>query len=441
MERVNFTKSWISNLPFEVAEYQDELVPQLHLRVGRRAKTFSLVRFRATDNRYFRVHVGDASRMNPIIARDEARRLAGLIGKGLDPRAPKPLPANAITLQRVWGDFQKSRALKPNTLRGYKQIVDSPLADLMSTRMSHLTWTTVRDLHRELGSKSGEQYANAVMRLLRSMVNFARAEYLNEDGDPIFTDNPVARLSLTKAWYKNKRRKTYIRKQDLQAWLQAVYKLDNEVHRDYLLVCLLSGLRRSEATSLRPEHVDLMDQSFLIPDTKNDEGHRLPMGPELRKIFNRRVEACKGDWLFPGRKEGMPLNDPRKSMAKITKVSGVPFVMHDLRRTFTTIAESLELSSYVIKRLLNHEMSGDVTAGYIVPNVERLRGPMTRIESTILSWLSPPEAHQDNQQSETPPDTGSDPRLHTSQSASPSVSPSSLATSIQPSASTRVGSG
>ena len=39
--------------------------------------------------------------------------------------------------------------------------------------------------------------------------------------------------------------------------------------------------------------------------------------------------------------------------------------LHDLRRTFITAAESLDISAYAVKRLVNHKMSWDVTAGYI----------------------------------------------------------------------------
>ena len=60
--------------------------------------------------------------------------------------------------------------------------------------------------------------------------------------------------------------------------------------------------------------------------------------------------------------------------------TGTPdFTLHDLRRTFTTVAEHLDVSYYALKRLLNHRMSGDVTAGYVVKDVERLRGPMDLI--------------------------------------------------------------
>jgi integrase len=64
--------------------------------------------------------------------------------------------------------------------------------------------------------------------------------------------------------------------------------------------------------------------------------------------------------------------------------SGVKFTIHDLRRTFITIAESLGISPYALKRLLNHRIDADVTAGYIVIDAERLRQPVEQIAERIL---------------------------------------------------------
>lgn len=71
-------------------------------------------------------------------------------------------------------------------------------------------------------------------------------------------------------------------------------------------------------------------------------------------------------------------------MNKITENSGVPFHLHDLRRTFATVAESLDIPAYALKRLLNHKMRQDVTAGYVIADVERLRTPMQRITDFLL---------------------------------------------------------
>lgn len=69
----------------------------------------------------------------------------------------------------------------------------------------------------------------------------------------------------------------------------------------------------------------------------------------------------------------------------VVELSGVPFTLHDLRRTFATIAEGLDLSAYALKRLLNHKMNNDVTAGYIMRDVDRLRKPMQQIANFLLN--------------------------------------------------------
>jgi len=74
-------------------------------------------------------------------------------------------------------------------------------------------------------------------------------------------------------------------------------------------------------------------------------------------------------------------------MAKVTKLSDVKFTLHDLRRTFTTVAESLDISAYALKRLLNHKIKNDVTFDYIIKDVERLRKPMQQITNYLLDCM------------------------------------------------------
>tara|TARA_Y100000588_G_scaffold332870_1_gene371410 strand:- start:643 stop:795 length:153 start_codon:yes stop_codon:yes gene_type:complete len=46
------------------------------------------------------------------------------------------------------------------------------------------------------------------------------------------------------------------------------------------------------------------------------------------------------------------------------------------------------LPAYAPKRLLKHKMSNDVTAGYIMKDVERLRKPMQQIANFILANIT-----------------------------------------------------
>jgi hypothetical protein len=79
--------------------------------------------------------------------------------------------------------------------------------------------------------------------------------------------------------------------------------------------------------------------------------------------------------------------EPKRQIKHVVKTSGVPFTSHYLRRSFLTIADVDQLSPYTIKRLANHSTRGDVTAGYVISDVERLRTPMESIESFICSAI------------------------------------------------------
>ena len=98
----------------------------------------------------------------------------------------------------------------------------------------------------------------------------------------------------------------------------------------------------------------------------------------------------KSKFVFPGNSISGYLSDPRKQISKVIKTTNINFTLHDLRRTFITVAESLELSAYALKKLLNHKSGNDVTAGYIILDLERLRQPMQAIIAKLLKLIGLP---------------------------------------------------
>jgi integrase len=105
---------------------------------------------------------------------------------------------------------------------------------------------------------------------------------------------------------------------------------------------------------------------------------------DIQQPVKDRSAQDKPRYVFPGDGVQGYIVEPRKPMARVTAHSGVAFTIHDLRRTFITIAESLDISAYAVKRLVNHSTGNDVTAGYVVMDVERLREPMQKITDYIL---------------------------------------------------------
>ena len=157
---------------------------------------------------------------------------------------------------------------------------------------------------------------------------------------------------------------------------------------DFLCLLLFTGLRKSEGLGLTWKDIDITGKTLTVADTKNHEPLTLPLSDFLHTLLTNRKTNATSEYVFPGNGKTGSLIEPRRQIAKVIETSGVSFTLHDLRRTFITVAESLDVPAYAIKRLVNHKMSDDVTAGYIVTDVERLRKPMQKISDYLVSALN-----------------------------------------------------
>ena len=300
-------------------------------------------------------------------------------------------------MQEIFIDIIKARKnLSGNTIKYYKRIISSDLSCWSNRPVNTITREMVAKKHTELGIASHTN-ANLVMRVLRAAFTFASGNYFDEQGKPLLTDNPVKVLSHTKAWYSESRRSTIITPAQLPAWYKVVMMLDTEqtsitkltTLKDYLLLLLFTGLRKQEAATLKWSQVDFNNNTVTIHITKNKEQHVIPMSSYVKDLLQSRYNTVnirsKDTFVFSGEGSKGYITNMQKHTDRITNVSGVAFTLHDLRRSYITIAESLDnISAYTLKRLLNHKNGNDVTGGYIVLDIERLRSPMQRIADRIL---------------------------------------------------------
>ncbi|HDZ08999.1 tyrosine-type recombinase/integrase [Pseudohongiella sp.] len=363
--------------------YRDDQLQGFGIRVTSNG-TMSYFVEKRVNGKNKRVTIGKHGPITPEQARKEAQKLLGQMSTGTDPVVEKrERKIQAVTLRESYNAYLLARkGLKPNTLHDYKRCIEGALGDWLDKPLTSITKDMVEKRHSKLGAKSHAR-ANNTMRVLRALFNFASEKYESQDGKPILTSNPVDRLSKSRAWYEVRRRQTLLTPTQLKPWYEATMLLNQETTRDFLHFILFTGLRRSEATHLTWEYVDFKERTFLIPDTKNKEPHRLPMSDFLEDLLKRRFLMAEKVWVFPSPVTNGPLKEPRTALTRVAELSGVEFQLHDLRRTFITIAESLDIPAFALKRLLNHKFSNDVTAGYIVPNTERLREPMQRITDYI----------------------------------------------------------
>lgn len=390
--KVKINKTFVEKAEVPVGKdqvfYRDSELKGFALRVTA-AGTKSFVVEKNIGNKIRRITLGKYGALTAEQARKEAQKTIGQIATGIDPIAEKQgMKINNMTLNDVFNDYKKARkSLKHNTLYNYERVLNVAFAGWVNKSFLSITKDKVAKHHEKLGKESGEAYANLAMRLLRALFNFAAGQYEDAQGRSLVIENPVKRLSQTRAWYRVERRQTFIKAHELAPWYAGVQRLENETLRDYLLLIILTGLRRQEAATLSWDQVDLKAKTLTVLDTKNHESHTLPLSNYLYELLLSRSQKRSNEYVFPGTGAAGHIIEPRKQMANVTKLSGIHFTAHDLRRTFITIAEGLDISAYALKRLMNHKMSGDITAGYIVTDVERLRKPMQQITDYFLKCM------------------------------------------------------
>jgi len=398
---INFTKGKLNDLPIPTGNsrpyYHDAIVGGLSVRITSKGVKSFVVQ-RRINKKPVIITLGRYPEMTIQIARTQAIKALGSISEGINPnnKEKEDLIKN-ISLGQVFSDYLRSRGtnLKENTKKGYESAYNNYLNQWSNTPIAEITRDMVEKKHRAI-TKQSPTRANTVMRQLRAYFNYAMGEYEDGSGNPIFIHNPVSRLSHIKAWNREKRKQTVIKTYDLKKWYDTVMELPQhqfnnkkpntaEVCRDLFLFILFTGLRRREASTLMWSNIDFKDHSLTIEDTKNHEAHSLPLTPFLLEVLERR--KSDSPYIFQGTTPDKPLNDPKKQLEKVRQISGVYFNLHDLRRTFITIAESLDINTYALKQLLNHKDQRDVTGGYIITDMERLREPMNKITDYILEQV------------------------------------------------------
>jgi integrase len=412
---IKLTKSVVEKLPVpQIGQeiYRDKELKGLGIRVTSGGTKTYVVEKRIS-RKVRRVTLGRSNVLSAEEARKRAQEFLGKVAGGRDPIAEKhAAAAGDMTLLEVLETYLSDRGakLKPRTRDQYRDVIEgrrkdgSPtaFADWRKKRVLDITAEMVQRRHCELSEGHGPAWANLAMRVLRLLLNYP----IDATGQPLISQNPVKRLSQARLWNAVNRRQNVLHVEDMPVWRQGLESI-SEVGRDYLLLVLITGLRRREAAPLRFHNIDNKIRALSVRDTKNGTDHVLPLSTQLLSLIERRraaalkrLEAAKkpaaliGDtFLFPGRNPDSCITEPKTLTQAIARACGVHTSVHDLRRTFATTAERLDISSYAVKRLLNHMTGSDVTAGYIVTDIERLRRPMQAISDFLFRAMGVGESN------------------------------------------------
>lgn len=423
MPRIRLTATSIAKLkaPHPSGKQQlfwDEALTGFGLVVSGTTNAKSFIVQRDINGRTRRVTIGPVNVFDEIGGVDEARRRAKLIladvyaGKDLKPNLHNSVAK--ATLKQVLDDYLEARKdLKESTRQGYRNFVLRYLTPWCDVEMRGITGDMAVDRHTAIQKevadreaarrrrqglegvpdapgtikRTGENVANMAMVTLKTLWAF------QADRVPGFPENPTKRLK--GRWYPTTRRERIVPPDRLGEFYEAVDSLQHRGAKDFLKLVIWTGLRKTEAASLKWSSIDFANRVIRLPASVTKSGRKLDL-PMSTFVFDllvaRRAVGIENEHVFPGGGALGYYYDPSHALAEVANKCGIRVSVHDLRRGYITVAASSGISVWELKLLVNHSVaSDDITGGYIITDLGQLRAAAEKVSDRLRQLCVVPQ--------------------------------------------------
>jgi integrase len=243
-------------------------------------------------------------------------------------------------------------------------------------KISSIQRMDVITLHAHIGRTKGRYAANRVVELLSAMFNRAIRDWGWQGTNPAQGITP----------FKERKRERFMDANELPAFFQSLSEELNHTIRDYILVSLLTGARRSNIQEMRWDEIDWKRALWLIPaeKAKSDENIAVVLMPVVLQILENRKASSLSPWVFPGSGKTGHLVEPKTAWTRILARAGLTDLrLHDLRRTLGSWQAATGASLPIIGKSLGHQ-SLEATKVYARLNLDPVRESVYRATQAML---------------------------------------------------------
>ncbi len=378
MSKFNFTKAAIEALPIPEKGwiyYYDLKVQGLGLGVGATGKK-SFILYRKINGRPERITLGRYPDLAIEQARGKASELNADIAEGKSPADRFRAAKREMTLGDLFQEYMERRAAFNRRPDKPKATYRLYLSDWNNRKLSTIRHEEVDRLHKRIGRSNGQVTANIVLKLLHVIFNKAINEWRVWKGE-----NPAHGI----AKFPEQSRDRFLQSDELPRFFEAVAKEENEAIRDYVLISLLTGARRSNVLAMRWKDINFNRAEWRIEETKNGTPQTVALSPEAIEILHSRRPSDSAIFVFPGSGKAGHLMEPKKGWKRILERAGIDNLrIHDLRRTLGSWQAKTGASLAIIGKSLNHK-NQNTTAIYARLDLDPVRASVNKATSAMMA--------------------------------------------------------
>ena len=366
-ETQHFTQKWLETLlPKEKAYLvRDDEITGLVVKVyPTGSKTFFLnVRIGRTVDMF---KLGLWPDLNVAMVREKARKMRADLAQGKNPKAEK---REGVTVGEFFPVYMDRHGSQHKSARKNQSLFVRFVKQWENYRLADITRAKVESLHRAIGKETPVQ-SNRVLQLLSSMFNQAILwGYLK-------TENPCKGIRK----FKEKSRDRFLSGEELARFFEALDLTENPAFKDYILLSLFTGARKSNVLSMRWKNIDFERSVWKIPGelSKNGDPMQIPLGPDVLDILRRRRADTSSVFVLPGPGATGHYTTPRHAWETLLKRAKLEdFRIHDLRRSMGSWMTIGGASLPIVGKALGHKTS-QATSIYARLNLDPVRAAMNQ---------------------------------------------------------------
>jgi integrase len=343
------------------AIFRDTIVRGLGLRVGAKSKVWVVDHRDAAGTRRL-VTLGLFPDIGLRQARAAAQAQIGGTMLGLDlvaereDRRAKAKTAAQGTLQHWWDryDAEHIATLRENSQRSLRNACTDLLKEAGSIPVTLITPAHIR---AALDRRRARGAAKSMFHARNSAVGFFRWLIERE----ILQYNPAAAVRSPKRG-RGQRVLTDGEMQDLLLLLHNGALTPNA--RDVVMFLILTGRRIGEVVGLKFTAVDFKASTMFVEadDDKLNTERLFPLSDAALALVEARRRITNGEYVFQGVRDSAPTESlasiPLRLLLKSDRWTHRHFTLHDLRRTFRTMASRLGVRFEVAELLIGHSLKG-----------------------------------------------------------------------------------
>ena len=312
--KINFTKAAIDALPIPGAgsrsEYCDIKQAGLRLRItSTGVKTFCVLK-RIRDAGMERFTLARYPSMTIEQARKKTAEMLGKIAEGNNPAEARRAIKAEPTFAELFIEFGKRDGSKKRTWsddkQRYRDYLDNPLG---KHKVGAITSPMISRVLSEM-DRSGK--ANATINNVRALASIIFSKGI-EYG--LATSNPVSAIKLRKKVNRDR----FLQSYELPRFFASLSEESNLTIRDYFLISLLTGARRSNVLAMRWDEINLDEAVWRISRTKNNDPQNVTLGAEAIAVLKERKSntTLNSSFVFPGNGVKGHLAEPKKGWRRI----------------------------------------------------------------------------------------------------------------------------